>query len=81
MSFEILGKPGRALFELALAQAECRASEAVMLGDQLHTDIKGANLAGFSSCLVASGVTRLPLRPGLPAEETPTFTLASLRTH
>jgi HAD superfamily hydrolase (TIGR01450 family) len=77
-NFEILGKPARWLFELALARAQCRADEAVMIGDQLHTDIQGANAAGIASVIVGTGVTRLPLPDGLPLEMRPNYYLSSL---
>lgn len=78
VEFEILGKPARSFFELALSLARCAPAEAVMLGDQLHTDILGANRTGLTSVLVASGVTQLPLPTGLSQELTPGFIMRSL---
>ena len=75
-NFEILGKPGRAMFERALNSAP--GARAVMLGDQLHTDIKGAREAGIASVLVGSGMTRLPLSLDLDPDQRPDFTLSSL---
>jgi HAD superfamily hydrolase (TIGR01450 family) len=76
--FEVLGKPSRWLFDLALNRAQCRVQDAVMIGDQLHTDIKGANNVGIASVVVGTGVTRLPLPEKLPLEMRPTYYLESL---
>jgi HAD superfamily hydrolase (TIGR01450 family) len=77
-AFETLGKPEAALFNLALKRARFGAEEAVMIGDQLPTDIRGANRAGLASALMASGLTKLPLDPNLAAELRPTYILRSL---
>lgn len=53
--FEVLGKPHRAIFEAALARVGTR--DAVMVGDQLATDVRGANGAGIASALVTRGLT------------------------
>ena len=54
----VVGKPSRLMFRLALETAACRSSEAVMVGDQVDTDIAGAEKAGIDSILVATGVDR-----------------------
>lgn len=41
------GKPRRASFLMALEQCGCRAEEAVMIGDQIFTDVWGAHNAGI----------------------------------
>ncbi|MFC7391461.1 HAD family hydrolase [Scopulibacillus cellulosilyticus] len=43
------GKPDPALFEHALAETGLKKDEAIMVGDNLNTDIKGANSAGMKS--------------------------------
>lgn len=50
-----IGKPSPLMFELALARSGCKKSEAVMVGDQVDTDIAGASAAGIDSILVLSG--------------------------
>lgn len=45
-------KPSRAMFRLALIKFKCKADEAVMIGDQLMTDILGANRAGIEAIWV-----------------------------
>ncbi len=53
--FARLGKPHTALFDLAASQAGSR--KLVMIGDQLETDILGANRYGLDSVLVSGGVS------------------------
>lgn len=43
------GKPSRALFEHVMQLLQIDASEGVMVGDKLTTDIKGANQVGMTS--------------------------------
>ncbi len=40
-------KPERAIFEAALERADCRASEAVVVGDSWESDVVGARNAGI----------------------------------
>ena len=69
--FVRLGKPAPALFEHALGELGTR--DAVMIGDQLTTDVAGALNVGIDAVWVSSGVGRL--RNDLP---TPTYQLDSL---
>ena len=52
----VIGKPSPLMFRMALKQAGCRKAEAVMVGDQLDTDIAGALRAGIDPILVTSGI-------------------------
>jgi len=52
----VIGKPSPLMFSIALGRADCRKEEAVMIGDQVDTDIAGASRAGIDSVLVTSGV-------------------------
>lgn len=54
--FTRLGKPHAPIYEAALAVVGTR--RAVMIGDQLDTDIAGANAVGIDSALLTSGVGR-----------------------
>lgn len=54
VAFAHLGKPQPGLFEEAVRRAGTR--NAVMIGDQVETDIRGASAAGLDSALVAGGV-------------------------
>jgi HAD superfamily hydrolase (TIGR01549 family) len=53
-----LEKPDPAIFDLALRQAECTASEAVMIGDRLDNDIRPARMLGWKTVRVLQGPGR-----------------------
>ena len=53
-----VGKPATLMFRVALKDAGCTAKDAVMVGDQLDTDILGAVRARVDAILVRSGVDR-----------------------
>jgi 4-nitrophenyl phosphatase len=54
----VIGKPSTLMFRIALGRAGCTRKEAVMVGDQVDTDIAGAARAGIDAILVTSGVDR-----------------------
>ncbi|MER8868230.1 HAD-IA family hydrolase [Mesorhizobium sp. M0751] len=54
ISVEIMGKPGRAIFEVCIARAG--TDRLLMVGDQVDTDIRGAKAAGLDSLLVTTGL-------------------------
>lgn len=56
----VIGKPSPLMFEMAIERAGCKKDEAVMVGDQLETDIIGAARAGIDSVLVTTGVDADP---------------------
>jgi len=59
----IIGKPSPRMFKLALQRAGVKPSRAVMVGDQVETDVLGASEAGVHTVLVLSGVeTRSTVR-------------------
>lgn len=70
--FVQLGKPQPGLFEEAVRRAGAR--DAVMIGDQMDTDIRGAAGVGLDSALVAGGVAGAQL----VGEIKPTYRLESL---
>jgi HAD superfamily hydrolase (TIGR01450 family) len=75
VAFVRLGKPHPALFEAAARAAG--GGRLVMIGDQLETDILGANAFGIDSALVLGGVAGR--RPRIVAGgPTPSYLLASL---
>jgi HAD superfamily phosphatase (TIGR01668 family) len=45
-------KPSRVMYRLALIKFSCKADQAVMIGDQMMTDILGANRAGIDAIWV-----------------------------
>lgn len=71
--FVFLGKPHPAIFDEAVRRAGSR--NMVMIGDQLETDVRGANAYGIDSALVASGVARSTIPADAPH---PTWLLDSL---
>jgi HAD superfamily hydrolase (TIGR01450 family) len=52
----MIGKPSPRMFHLALRLAKMKASQAVMVGDQIETDVIGARRAGVHTILVLTGV-------------------------
>jgi len=72
--FVRLGKPARPIFAQAVARAG--SLDAVMVGDQLGTDIKGARDFGLASALVGTGLT--PLDSARLGELPPTYLLERL---
>ena len=74
-----LGKPFSPIYLEAIGRAG--SSNVVMIGDQLETDILGANRSGIASALVTTGInhrTRAEEFDDLEDELTPTYILASL---
>jgi HAD superfamily hydrolase (TIGR01450 family) len=67
-----LGKPYPPMFEAALERIG--GERPVMLGDQLATDIAGANACGIDSVLVGTGLARAP---DAAADVRPTWYLTS----
>ena len=55
---EVVGKPSRAYFEAALAELGAAADEAVMVGDDVESDVGGAKAAGLRGVLVRTGKFR-----------------------
>ena len=49
-------KPALEIFQLALRKANCSPSEAVMVGDNVKTDIAGANKIGMISIWIRRGI-------------------------
>ena len=73
--FTRLGKPFPQLFQEAYARSKTK--NMVMLGDQLETDIKGANAFGIDSVLMTSGISG-PVKSTLPEPLKPTYCLPGL---
>jgi 4-nitrophenyl phosphatase len=53
----VVGKPGTAMMEQALAQMQAQPASTAMVGDRLETDILAGQRAGMRTLLVLSGVT------------------------
>jgi len=54
----VIGKPSPLMFRAALRRGGVRKDQAVMIGDQVDTDILGASKAGIDSILVKTGVDK-----------------------
>lgn len=54
----ILGKPSGEFFRGALAELGVAASDALMIGDDVESDVLGALQAGLQACLVKTGKYR-----------------------
>jgi ribonucleotide monophosphatase NagD (HAD superfamily) len=54
----VVGKPSRAYFEAALAELGAGAGGAVMVGDDVESDIGGAQAVGMRAVLVRTGKFR-----------------------
>ena len=54
---DVIGKPDRAYFELALADLGVPAAKTLVVGDDLETDIAGGAAAGCRTALVLTGNT------------------------
>jgi HAD superfamily hydrolase (TIGR01459 family) len=75
--FVPLGKPEPGIFALARHQLGVPDdASVVMIGDQVGTDVAGANAAGIDSILLAGGVTDLTSIPATGPQ--PTWTMAAL---
>jgi ribonucleotide monophosphatase NagD (HAD superfamily) len=75
LRFTVLGKPKPDLFLEALGR--CGTENVVMIGDQLATDIAGANAAGVDSALLLGGVSSARLISQKSGPQ-PTYVIASL---
>lgn len=54
---EVIGKPHAQLFHMACQALELQPREALMIGDNPHTDIEGARRLGMPALLVSPGST------------------------
>lgn len=54
----VMGKPSPACFQAALQRLGCAAGEALMVGDDLITDVLAARAAGLTAVLVQTGKYR-----------------------
>jgi len=52
---ELVGKPARPFFDLALADLGLKAAEAMVVGDDLEADCRGGAMAGCRTALVLTG--------------------------
>ncbi|XP_058202389.1 uncharacterized protein LOC131316892 isoform X1 [Rhododendron vialii] len=51
-----MGKPDEKIYKSAMAMAGVDAVDCIAVGDSLHHDIKGANIAGIQSAFITCGI-------------------------
>ncbi len=51
----VVGKPDRTFYGAAVEALHLPADQVVMIGDDIHTDVEGAQLAGLTGVLVRTG--------------------------
>lgn len=73
----VAGKPETPIFDEA--RARFGAQNALMIGDRLDTDIKGANRAGVRSLAVLTGIDRAKQLLAADASSRPSFIVEDLR--
>jgi HAD superfamily hydrolase (TIGR01458 family) len=71
----VLGKPARPFFKTALAMLDASPSHTLMVGDDIHGDIAGAQAAGIAGVLVRTGKFRTE---DLAGDIRPEFVLDSI---
>ena len=62
---EVLGKPARSFFATALDQLRVSAADAVMVGDDVESDVLGAQAHGITGVLVRTGKYQLGAEDGV----------------
>jgi HAD superfamily hydrolase (TIGR01458 family) len=73
---ELIGKPNRAYFDMALADIGLEPPQVAMIGDTIATDIIGAQAVGMSTILVRTGQYTFDVQSPLPAQ--PDWTINSI---
>ncbi|BFH69166.1 MAG: TIGR01457 family HAD-type hydrolase [Paenibacillus dendritiformis] len=53
----VIGKPSRIIMDAALERLGCRAEEAIVIGDNMMTDMLAGHQAGCRTALVLTGIT------------------------
>jgi HAD superfamily hydrolase (TIGR01458 family) len=61
----LMGKPSKAFFELALQDMGLTPGDVAMIGDDIHTDIAGAQMSGIMGILVRTGKFRKDAMRGI----------------
>ena len=75
LRFTRLGKPHPAIFQEAFRRSG--TTDMVMIGDQVETDIKGANHFGIASALIDTGISAYDVSR-LPKSDRPDYLIPSL---
>ncbi|MEO0429062.1 MAG: TIGR01459 family HAD-type hydrolase [Pseudomonadota bacterium] len=76
---EMLGKPGREMFEAGLKALDARPERCLMIGDSPEHDIAGAKAAGCQTLLISTGVQSGTAPEGVAQHEmVPDYRMESL---
>ncbi|WP_419769974.1 MAG: TIGR01458 family HAD-type hydrolase [Candidatus Marinarcus sp.] len=68
---QLIGKPSLEFYQLAAASLKAQPNECVMIGDDIESDIEGAQKAGIFSILVKTGkFTETDLEKGITPNQT-----------
>lgn len=76
----VTGKPSAVFFQAALDALGVRADEAMVVGDDVLTDIAGARAAGLASALVRTGKGEAAPQPGAAQPDMALRSIAELMT-
>ena len=74
----IVGKPSTIIMELALRKLGMNASEVLVVGDRVDTDVKAGKAIGADTALILTGITREEDLPKIPSELKPTYIFKNL---
>ncbi|MCD6235609.1 MAG: HAD-IIA family hydrolase [Thaumarchaeota archaeon] len=74
----IVGKPSRIIMDVALKKLGLEASEVLVVGDRLDTDIKAGKAIGADTALVLTGIAKESDLRGIPEELKPTYVFRNL---
>ncbi|MBU0632183.1 TIGR01458 family HAD-type hydrolase [bacterium] len=77
---KIIGKPSIKFYHLACEILECKPEECIMIGDDIESDIGGAQVAGLQTALVKTGKFReqdlkMGIKPDIIIDSIADFTL------
>ena len=75
----IVGKPSKIIMEIALKRLGLKASEVLVVGDRIDTDVKAGKSVGSDTALVLTGITRERDLEKIPPELKPTYVFRNLR--
>ena len=76
----VMGKPAADFFNIALEQLGASAGETLMIGDDIHVDIHGAQEAGLKAALVKTGKFKSPDLEGEIKPDAVLDTVAELKS-
>ncbi|RLE68323.1 MAG: hypothetical protein DRJ45_08125, partial [Thermoprotei archaeon] len=75
----IVGKPSKIIMEIALKRLGLKASEDLVVGDRIDTDVKAGKSVGSDTALVLTGITKKNDLKNIPPELKPTYVFRNLR--